>query len=470
VSGSSPRACYDTAATSEEETAVINRRLFLSKTAAATVGLAAALPKRSYAQSSPNEAINVAIIGIRGDNTGHPTWTARGRGQDHYEHLAGIRNVRVTHVVDVDERHFKTSLAFMKEKWGGDPRTETDFRRVLDNPDVDAITIAAPDHWHALMTIWACQAGKDVYVEKPVSHNIVEGRRMVEAARRYNRVVAVGTQRRSGAVIAKAVQFLREGGLGTVYSGKTVVYRPRDPIGVIANSPAPAGVHYDLWLGPAPSRPFNENHFHYHWHWFWEYGTSDLGNTGVHSLDVVRWLLGKQEHPRTAHCIGGLYEAGAPTDQTTPNTQYATYQYADGTELHCEIRNWFSGPPEAQGIYISGSKGWIKVGDDKAQVYFGRKNEPGPTITSDEKIDPGQTHFENFIECMRSRKSENLKAAIEEGHLSTTLCHLGNISYRVGRSVKFDGTTERFVGDEEADRLLTRTYRPPYLLPDLTNG
>ena len=447
---------------------MMNRRIFLSKTAAATVGLAATFPARARAQRSPNDTINVAIIGLRGDNKGHPTWTARGRGQDHYEHLAGVANVRITHVVDIDERHFKTSLPFVKEKWGGDPKTETDFRRVLDNRDVDAVTIAAPDHWHALMTIWACQAGKDVYVEKPISHNIVEGRRMIEAARKYNRVVAVGTQRRSGAVLAKAVQFIRDGGLGKVYEGRTIVYRFRDPIGVAANSPLPPGVHYDLWLGPAPARPFNENHFHYHWHWFWEYGTSDLGNTGVHSLDAVRWLLGKQEHPRTAHSVGGLHEEGAPTDQVTPNTQQATFQYADGTRLHCEVRNWSTGPAEAQGLYIFGSKGWMKVGDGSAQVFFGRRNEAGPVLTSDEKPDTGQAHFENFIGCVRSRQPQNLKASIEDGHFSTALCHLGNISYRVGRSVTFDGATERFVGDEQADKLLTRKYRAPYQLPGRT--
>jgi predicted dehydrogenase len=445
----------------------MNRRRFISRTAAATAGLAL-LPKRGYAQASPNDTINVAIIGIRGDNKGHPTWTARGRGQDHYEHLSGIPNVRITHVVDVDERHFSGSLSFLKEKYGGDPKTETDFRRVLDNRDVDVVTIAAPDHWHALMTIWACQAGKDVYVEKPISHNIVEGRRMIEAVRRHSRVVQVGTQRRSGAVLAQAVRFLREGGLGTIHGAKTTIYRARDPIGVAADSPAPEGVHYDLWLGPAPSRPFNENHFHYHWHWFWEYGTSDLGNTGVHTLDAARWLLGKQEHPRTIFCSGGLYEAGAPTDQKTPNTQTASYQYADGTELHCELRNWFSGPAEAQGVYVFGSKGWMKVGDREAQVYFGRKNEPGPTLTAEGPSDSGQSHVENFIECVRSRRTENLRAPIEEGHFSTTLCHLGNISYRVGRAVKFDEATERFVGDEEANKLLRRVYRAPYVLPDKT--
>jgi len=444
---------------------VTNRRRFLTHTAAATAGLAF-MPRATRAQGSANETINVAILGIRGDNKGHPTWTARGRGQDHYEHLSQISNVRITHVVDIDERHFKTSLPFLKTKYGGDPKTETDFRRVLENKDVDAITIAAPDHWHALMTIWACEAGKDVYCEKPISHNIVEGRRMIEAARRNKRVVQVGTQRRSGAVAAKAAQFLRDGGLGKIYAGKTIVYRQRDPIGVVANSQVPPGVHYDLWLGAAPSRPFNENHFHYHWHFLWEYGTGDLGNTGVHSLDVTRWLIGKQEHPRTVYCAGGLYEAGAPTDQTTPNTQYATYQYADGTELHCDLRNWYTGPPEAQGVYIYGAKGWLKLGEDKAQVYFGKKNEPGPAITADEKGDSGQSHFQNFIDCIRSRKSENLRAPIEEGHLSTTLCHLGNIAYRVGRSLKFDGATERFIGDSEADSLLGRKYRAPYSLSE----
>jgi predicted dehydrogenase len=446
----------------------MNRRHFLRSTAAATAGLALGTPARSQAQNSPNETVNVAIIGIRGDNKGHPTWTARGRGQDHYEHLSGIPNVRISHVVDIDERHFSGSLSVLKQKFGGDPKTATDFRRVLDSKDVDAVTVAAPDHWHALMTIWACQAGKDVYVEKPVSHNIVEGRRMIETARRYDRVVAVGTQRRSNGVLRKAVQFVREGGLGTVYAGKTVVYRPRDPIGVVADSAVPPGVHYDVWLGPAPLRPFNENHFHYHWHWFWDYGTADLGNTGVHSLDAVRWLVGKQEHPRTVYCSGGLFEAGAPTDQTTPNTQQATYRYADGTEIHCDLRNWFSGPPEAQGIYIFGSKGWMKVGDDNAQVYFGRKNEPGPTLGGDDKREEGQVHFENFIECVRSRKAENLTAPLVEGHFSTTLCHLGNISYRVGRSVTFDGGRERFEGDDDADKLLGRAYRSPYVLPEKT--
>ena len=252
-------------------------------------------------------------------------------------------------------------------------------------------------------------------------------------------------------------------------AGKTVIYRPRAPIGVVADSAVPPGVHYDLWLGPAPSRPFNENHFHYHWHWFWEYGTTDLGNTGVHSLDAVRWLLGKQEHPRTAYCSGGLYEAGARTDQATPNTQYATYRYADGTELHCDLRNWFSGPPEAQGMFIFGSQGLDEGRRRQGAGLLRAEERAGPHADGRrQRDDEGQAHFANFIDCVRSRKTDELKAPLEDGHLSTTLCHLGNISYRLGRSVTFDGARERFEGDDEADKLLSRTYRAPYLLPDKT--
>ena len=290
--------------------------------------------------------MNVAIIGLRGHNTGHPTWTERGRGLDHYEHLAGIKNVRITHVVDIDERHFGTSLPYAKDKWGGDPKTETDFRRVLDNRDVDAVTIAAPDHWHALMTILACQAGKDVYVEKPISHNIVEGRRMIEAARRSNRVVQVGTQARSGRAAGQSRPVRARWRTRNLYMGKTVINRPRDPIGVAADGQVPPGVHYDLWMGPAPEHPFNEHRFHYYWHWFWDYGTGDLGNTAVHTLDATRWLLGKQEHPRTVYCSGGTYEDGAPTDQQTPNTQSATYRLRgrDGAALRpAELVQWTTG-------------------------------------------------------------------------------------------------------------------------------
>jgi predicted dehydrogenase len=447
----------------------MNRREFLS--GAAATGLAATLPRRARANWSPNDVINVAVIGIRSDNKGQPTWTTLGRGQDHYHAISGVKNVCITHVVDVDERHFATTLPKLKEKWGGDPKTETDFRRILDNKDVHAITIAVPDHWHALMTILACQAGKDVYVEKPVCHNLFEGRRMVEASRKYNRIVQAGTQRRSSPMVQEAVKFLRSGGIGKLNTARCAVIRPRDPIGHRPDGPIPQGVHYDLWLGPAPARPFNELRFHYSWHWFWDYGDADLGNNGIHVLDVLRLALDKNEHPKRIHCVGGRWEGGAPTDQETPNTQFATYEYADGTILRCDVQGWYCGR-EQGGAIIQGSEGWIDLdAREGAKVYLGRKNEPGPDLGKG--LAPGQRtsdttreHFQNFFDCMRSRKREAQVADIEQGFLSTAICHLGNIAYRTGRTLLFDSKTERFPNDAEANKYLTREYRKPFVVPD----
>jgi predicted dehydrogenase len=450
----------------------VHRRTFLTRVPALTAGLAAAVRRQSYATESPNETVNVAVVGIRGGNEGKPIWTSRGRGQNHYESLSALPNVRITHVVDIDERHFSTTLPQLKQQWGGNPKTEVDVRRVLDDPDVDAITIATPDHWHALMTIWACQAGKDVYVEKPVSHNVWEGRKMVEAARAHKRVVAAGTQRRSRVLTKQAVEFIKGGGLGKLHTGRCSVFRARDPIGTASDGAPPQGVHYDLWLGPAPERPFNESHFHYTWHWLWDYGTSELGNNGIHVLDALRWLMDRKEHPRAVYSVGGLYEGGKPTDQETPNTQYTTFQYADGVVLHCDVRGWYTEESDA-GLYVYGSEGWMRIADGKVSVYLGRKNEPGPKIGSDEEEDATNgsatvrrdRHMENFIDCIRSRKWQELNAEILEGHMSTSLCHLGNISYRLQRSVVFDSTTERFVEDAEADALLSRVYREPFVIP-----
>jgi predicted dehydrogenase len=457
----------------------MNRRDFLAKTAVATAGLTAISPKPGFAQTSPNETINIAIIGIRGDNKEHPTWTGRGRGQDHYEHLSKIPNVRVTHVVDVDERHFAGSLSFMKERWGGDPKTETDFRRVLENPEVDAITVATPDHWHALMTIWAVQAGKDVYVEKPLSHNIHEGRMMIEAARRHNRIVSVGTQRRSDRLAAVAAKFLREGGLGHVYSGKTTVYRPRDPIGVVPDSPVPPGVHYDLWLGPAPARPFNRNRFHYNWHWHWDYGNGDTGNQGPHQFDIARWGLKKQEHPVKIQSVGGYY--GPESSQETPDTQTSVFEYADGLVLEFATRGQHTNDEGGQriGNLFYGTEGWLWIDGNgrQWQSYLGRTEEKGPG--SDAPPEEGGSdplvltsietpHYQNFVEAIRAGNPKLLTCDALEGHLSSSLPHLANISYRVSRPLKFDPATEKFVGDPEADKLLTREYRKGFEIKPVT--
>jgi len=456
----------------------MNRRQFLNKTSSVTAGAvtAAAIRTKSYAQSSPNETINVAVVGIRS------------RGKAHYGAFQKIPNVRVTYVVDVDEAFFGEHLSSMKQNFGGDPRTETDLRRVLEDKDVDAVSIATPDHWHALQTIWSCQAGKDVYCEKPVCHNIWEGRKMVEAARKYDRVVAAGMQSRSDLVAQEAVKFLRQGGLGRLYAAKALCYKPRVSIGKKPDGKIPDGLDYNTWLGPAQWRPYNENKMHYNWHWLWDFGDTDMGNQGVHQMDVMRWGMNKREHPRVIHGVGGLYESGEATDQETPNTQYTTYHYPDGVILHFEVRGWYTGGEEGMqiGNFFFGSEGWGMLHGSEFKTFMGRNNEPGFSINWTQmdyegaaeaagrpyqpepwvRNDSVQRHFEDFISCVRSRRWQDLKAEVLEGYISSALCHLGNISYRLGRTVEFDPHSERFVNDDQANGLLTRRYRPPFVVPD----
>jgi predicted dehydrogenase len=444
----------------EELMGKINRRRFLATTAQAAVAGPFIRVGLSTVRS-PNDAINVAVIGIRG------------RGQSHYTSFAKIPNVNVVTLCDVDERLFSYALTNLSRFTSRKPKLETDLRRVLDDKDVHVVSIATPDHWHALATIWACQAGKDVYVEKPTSHNIWEGRRMVEAARKYNRIVQAGTQNRSNPSVQAAMKFLHEGGIGEVYMAKGLCFKPRDTIGKKPDGPVPPGVHYDLWLGPAPLRPFNENRFHYNWHWFWDYGCADLGNQGPHQMDIARWGLNKNDYPVKIHCVGGKF--AFDDDQETPNTQMATMEYADGKILQFEVRGLYTNAED--GITIGnlffGTKGWMHLNGSTWKTYYGRKNEPGMSMTGKDFADPSNltgtgdgNHFENFIKAVRSRNVKDLTADIEVGHLSTALCHLCNISYRVGRQVRFDGKTERFIADEEANRYLSRNYRKPYVVPE----
>jgi predicted dehydrogenase len=323
-----------------------------------------------------------------------------------------------------------------------------------------------------LAAIWACQAGKDVYVEKPVSHNIWEGRQIVNAARKYNRLVEAGTQNRSNPSVQAAMKFLHEGGLGDVYMAKGLCFKPRDTIGQKPDGTAPAGAHYDLWLGPAPLRPFNENRFHYNWHWFWDYGCADLGNQGPHQMDIARWGLNKSEYPEKIYCGGGKY--AFDDDQETPNTQNATLKYRDGKIIQFEVRGLYTNGED--GIKIGnlffGTKGWMHLDGSEWKTYFGRKNEPGPSMSGKDAADPSNTtgtgdqkHFENFVKVLRSRNRAELNADIEEGHLSTALCHLSNIAYREGRELQFDGHNEKFVNNSKADQYLTRKYRAPFEVP-----
>lgn len=441
----------------------MTRRNFV-KSSGATAGLLAARPliQSGLANASPNDTINVAVMGIRS------------RGSDHAAALAKLPNVHVAVLCDIDERLFPKTVDMVEKISGKRPKTEVDIRRVLDNREIDAVTIAAPNHWHALATIWACQAGKHVYVEKPVSYNISEGRKMVEASRKYDRIVQVGTQNRSNPTVRAAMEFLHAGKLGKIYMIKCVVFRPRESLGRKANSPVPPGVHYDLWVGPSPWKPFNENRFHYNWHWFWATGNGETGNNGPHYTDVARWALQKYEHPRRIQSMGGndVFDQ----DQETPNTQMTLMEYADGTRVQLEVRGLYSNAENGMtmGLLIFGSEGWMHLDGDGWKTYFGRKNEPGVQRSEkedrvekqDNRYTEDGAHFFNFIEAVRANKREAQTADILEGHLSATMCHLGNIAYRTGRQIVFDPANENFPGDAEANGYLSREYRYPFVVPE----
>lgn len=396
--------------------------------------------------------------------------------------------VRVGYLCDIDERLFPAAISEVESIAGNRPSIETDIRHLLERDDLDAISVATPDHWHALMTIWACQAGKDVYCEKPCSYTLWEGRKMVEAARKYARIVQVGLQRRSSLRVRSVTSYVRQGNFGSAYRAKAVVYRGRISIGKVQEASIPDGVNWDLYLGPAPYRAFDLNRFHYGWHFFWDTSTSEIGNNGVHHLDVLRWGLDKQVHPVKIHCTGGQFVEDS--DSEVPNVQVGTFEYADGTLLEIEATTLYS--PSFGGVRVGGffftDQGYIGSGDNwnATRGVFTPRDRPdspsgvsyrtnnlsfpdisypaGPEIP--DLDEPETSHFQNFIDCVRSRKREDLHCEIGEGHLSTALCHLANISFRVGRKLVFDPGTETFPGDPEASRLLTRQYREPYVVPD----
>ncbi len=426
----------------------MNRRDFL-KGSAQVAGIVGLTTTRAQAQkvekAPPSERVVVGVMGVRG----------RGRGLA--QGFASLPNAEVAYLCDVDDSVVPPALKAVTERQEREPKVVKDFRRILDDKDVHALVIATPDHWHAVATVFACQADKDVYVEKPVSHNVREGRIMVEVARRTKRIVQAGTQSRSGAHFHSAVEFLRSGKLGRVLMAKAINSQRRANIGKKPDAPVPPGVDYDMWLGPAPKRPFNPNRFHYNWHWYWDYGTGDLGNDGVHQVDVARWGLGVTA-PISVTCHGGKYFFD--DDQQTPDTQIVVWDFGHCT-LIFEQRLW---APYHEHGYENGNifyceNGYMKLGADGWKV-FGPRDEPGPTSSGSER---DRAHLNNFVECVKTRSKPN--ADVEEGHYSALLCHLGNISYRLGRRLKFDPKTETFIGDAEANKLLTRTYRKPWEMP-----
>jgi len=426
---------------------------------------AGALASARVARSSPNDTVRVACAGLRG------------RGKEHLDAYMGLPNVEVAALCDVDLSVLQEAVNYVEARVKRRPVAHSDLRRLLEDKSIDAVSIATPNHWHALQTVWSCQAGKDVYVEKPCTHNIYEARQIVAAARRYDRIVQHGSQSRSSEALQEAVERMRGGLVGDIYMARALCFRRRDSIGRAPVEPVPNGVDYDLWLGPAPKREFTRNRFHYNWHWFWDYGSGDLGNQGCHELDIARWGLGVT-YPARVSALGGHFMFD--DDQETPNTLTATYEF-DGPGkkkmMVVEIRHWISNHeagisenrngagkfyPNTIGNVFYGSGGYLAIdGYSSYRSWLGENQEPGPARKG------YGDHFANFIDAVRSRKRAGLNAEIEEGAISTTLVHLANISYRLGRTLQFDAQSYCCTGDEEATAMFSRPYRAPFVVPKL---
>jgi predicted dehydrogenase len=431
----------------------LDRREFIQQSA----GLAALISSGYFlndsasaaqpAQPTPrgaNERLNIAVIGVRG------------RGREHIQGIAGRHNCRVTHICDVDTAVTGAAAALVQKTQGGEaPTVVQDLRRIMDNKEIHAVTIATPNHWHSLAGIWAMQAGKHVYVEKPVSHNVWEGRRLVDAARHYNKICQAGTQIRSNSGIREAIEFIRTGKLGRCTVARGLCYKSRPSIGR-ADGPQqpPRTMDYNLWCGPAANRPPQRNHprngtVHYDWHWTWEYGNGDLGNQGIHQVDVARWGLGKNELARSAISLGGRF--GYIDDGETPNTQLCVFDYGD-SELLFEVRGLPT--PNYRGASVGNvfhcADGYVAFTNYSTAIVFNNDNREMRRFTG------GGDHYGNWVSAIRSGRREDLKGEILEGHLSSALCHLANISYRLGRATPFDRRNGVLGENREANEALTR--------------
>ena len=437
----------------------IDRRRFLHESAAISASLAglsvtaAAQQEKSETTTkkvSPNEQLRVAVIGVRG------------RGMDHIRGWSAIPEVHIAAICDVDKNVIGPAQKYITQKQGAEPNYYQDLRKLFEDKDVDAVSIATPNHWHSLAAIWACQAGKDVYVEKPVSHNIREGRKLVEAARKYKRIVQAGTQCRSNKGMQDAIKYLRSGELGAIYLARGLCYRDRPSIGFKPDGPVPDGLDYDLWTGPAEMKPFNPNRLHYNWHWFWNTGNGDIGNQGIHQMDLARWGLNQKGLPKAVQSSGG--RLGYKDQAETPNTLITSFEYDD-----CLLEFAVRGLPTNDelgakvGVLYFGPKGVLAITSySHWQAYLGPRLEKGPGGNSGSD----QNHFQNFVDGVKARDPKLLNAEIEEGHLSSALCHLGNIAYRLGRKLHVNAEAECFVNDSEANAMLTRPARPPFVVPE----
>ncbi len=439
-----------------------SRRTFLQsglQSGLSAAGLTAFAATRAW---GANDRINVAVVGVGG------------RGRDHVTEYAKISGARVYALCDVDQANLERATALAKKLTGEEPKAYRDMQDVFADKEVHAVSMPLPNHWHALATIRACQAGKDVYIEKPACHDPFEGRQMVAAARRYGRIVQVGSQGRSVTHKIRAIQMLHDGVIGNVYLAKGLCFKRRKSIGHTPVEPVPAGVDWDKFLGPAPLIPFSKNRFLYNWHWFWDTGNGDIGNQGVHEMDIARWGLGV-DFPTSVVASGGKY--GYDDDQETPNTLLARFDYG-GREIVFEVRGLQTGgegdlPLSREGCIgnlFYGTEGWMSLDGGGYRIY---KGDPATLVDSakleDADRDPTKPHMENFLAAVRSRKPQDLHAGIDIGRISADLCHLANISYRLGgEKLAFDPKLERFA-DQRATELAHPAHREPYPIPALVS-
>ena len=473
----------------------MKRRKFIEMSAKSGVALGAMptiFPNSGW--KGANDRVNVAVIGIRG------------MGQSHIQGYQHLENVEVTALCDVDENLFAERVKkHFTDKNLREPKLYNDMRKLFEDKSIDAVSVVTPNHWHALAGIWAIQAGKHASIEKPSCHTIHEGKMLVEAAKKYGKIVQDGAEQRSNPSAQSAVKFISDGKLGEVYLAKGLCYKWRDSIGkypdgymtedekyastVDSNSwigpltkDYMSRVNYDMWQGPAPAKPFNRNRFHYNWHWNWDYGNGDMGNQGVHEMDVARWGLGVKI-PSKVSTIGG--HVMFDDDQQTPNTMMALFEFpnpAGGGDkkkiLQFEVRHWMSYPEgnlgsgenlantymtsaaNTVGNIFFGSKGYMLKDVSGWQTFMGKERKPGESGKGE------GDHYQNFINAIRANDQKMLTAPIEEGFYSCALIHLANISYRLGRTLNIDTENFRVINDEEANRMFTKNYRSPYLFPE----
>lgn len=439
------------------------RRTFLqnSSTAVATAWASTAV---YGATAQPSERVRVGIMG------------AGGRAHSLISTFSSNPHVEVVAIADLDPSHLPKGLETAEKNQNRKVRSESDFRRLIDDDSIDALVIGTPDHWHAIPTILACQAGKDVYVEKPDSHNIVEGMTMVAAMKKHKRIVQMGSQHRSTERLQSAIEFVETGALGRCVVAKAWESSKQGNIGFPPDGTPPAGVNYDMWIGSAPKRPFNPNRFHGNWRWLYDYGTGDLGNDGVHRLDMAVALLNAACRARKEKPIGMPTSVSAhggkwyfDDAQQFPDTMQVTYEFADGDNgeqsklLTYEMRVWapYHYLGHSEGAIVFGDQGSITIGNS-SWVAHGPDGRVLAEGTGDSHEKP---HVQNFIECIKSREIPYCDLETV-GHPASVLCHAGNIAARVGRTLQFDATTETFLNDDEANALRTRSeYCKPWTLP-----